>query len=159
MVDNSSEEMFECNMPTDKPISNVLEKGRYKFTVTEIVNGVSKSSGNKMNTVTLNVQGKKLTEYFPLGGNMDWKWGQFLRAIGIREKQASFLVSKKTILEGTGLVDIYIKNKSMEDGTLMPENKISSFSPIEQEIAPANGVEPESAVAEKKEEVKTEDGL
>ena len=87
-----NEDEFDVNGATDSPSSNVLEKGRYKFEVTEIKHHTSQA-GNKSARVILMVEGIRVTDYLPFEGTMIWKWKQFLFSIGIRDKRKKFTSS------------------------------------------------------------------
>ena len=138
-------ETFEVNGSTDAPVSNLLEKGRYKFKVKSIVNHTART-GNKCAKVEMIVNDKKLTDFLILNGQMSWKWRQFLHAIDIRNKATKFEVSKDNIEGREGLVDIGIKTRTYDDNSTAQENTTISYSPIEEEEAPIKGVELEEDV-------------
>lgn len=144
---NYDEEMFEVFGSTDLPMSNVLEKGRYKFMIKDISNFVSQA-GNRCIKVTLDIDGKKIFDNLMPEGKMAWKWNQLLFSIGIRQKGTHFTIPKSKIVGKEGLVDIGVKDRALDDGSIIKENKVNSYSPIEQEVAPIKGVEPEDMPAE-----------
>lgn len=148
-----NDESFEVNGSTEQMVSNILEQGRYPFEVKEATNYTSKS-GNKCIKVEIDVNGKKMTDYLSIEGKMEWKWRQFLFAIGIRDKRTSFSVPKSKIIGVTGLVDIGTKDRTMEDGTIIRENITRSYSPIEEATAPITGVPPEVEIVEKQDKPK-----
>ena len=147
-----NDEVFEVNGSTDAAVSNVLEKGRYKFVVLDASNFISQNQ-NKCVKITLSVGKGKVYDNLLIEGQMSWKWRQFLFAIGIRDKRQAFSVPRSKIVGAEGLVDIGIKDRMLDDGTTVKENKVSSYSPIEQEAAPMTGVpseiEPEPEATDK----------
>jgi len=153
-----NEEMFAAE-DTDMPVSNLLEKGRYEVETIDIKQSISRA-GNNTNKITLKTNdGFFLTDYFVFEGKMAWKWKQFLFAIGIRNK-GQFQIPKSRLIGVKCLADIIIKERSMNDGTLIKENRITAYSPIIEETAPITGVEPEIEPAKetpKKEKEATEE--
>ena len=148
------EESFDVNGSTDAPVSNVLEKGRYSFKVKDITSFISKA-GNNCIKVILSFDGKLINDTLMQEGQMSYKWRQFLYAIGIRKKATNFSVPKSKIVGAQGLADVGVKDRVLDDGSTVKENRISSYSPISQEVAPIKGVEPEEETAE----VVADDGL
>jgi len=138
-----NEDEFEVTGSTDSPSSNVLEKGRYPFEVISIDHHTAVSSGNKSAKVILMVEGLRIRDFLPFEGVMVWKWKQFLFSIGIRDKRKKFIVKKELIVGKKGLVDVGVKDSTYNDGTIMKENMVRSYSPIKEEVAPIKGVEPE----------------
>ncbi len=136
-------EPFEVGGSTDKPVSNVLEKARYKFIVKEVT--PHQSPNNKCAKVVLQVEHVKITEYLVLTGEMSYKWRQFLFAIGIRDKREKWTVNPALIEGKEGLVDLGIKPNfhNPEDN----DNYAMSYSPIKEESAPVAGVPAEEEVA------------
>lgn len=152
---------FGVNEWKNEPESNLLEKGRYKGKVKDITSHVSKNM-NECALVTFNVEGKRVTDYLIRCDSegkkhqMTYKWHNFLFAIGIRNTNRKFAVSKSQIIGKECLVDIG------NDGT---DNKIYGYSPIEESAAPMTDVPPENINNEetkpkkqdKKEEVKKDE--
>lgn len=162
----ADEEMFDYDEPIEGAKSNVIDKGRYKFTVLDISQYVS-SNGNKCAKIKfeLVVEGHKIPMERSIvrEGRMKFQWHNFLFAIGIRSKGAGIEIAKSTIVGATGLVDIGVKDRKMDDGKTMEVNKIINFSPIDKAVAPVDGVPPEDAPAQgeppapKKEPAKTKE--
>ena len=153
-----NEECFEVNGSTDSMASNLLEKGRYKFVVKDATNFTS-SNNNKCVKLVITVEGRTIFDNLLLEGQMSWKWRQFLFAIGIRDKRTAFTVPKNKIVGGEGLVDIGVKDRTLGDGSIIKENKINSYSPIEEETAPIKGVEPEEETKIEPEKKEDDDDL
>jgi len=141
-----NEEIFEGS-DTDLPSSNILEKGRYQVEVIDISSFTSKND-NKCNKAILRTDDKFiLTDYLLAEGKMKWKWSQFLYAIGIRRK-GSFTITKDKIVGLKCLVDVGVRERVNDDGTTVKENRIYSYSPVEQETAPITGVPSEAGTGE-----------
>lgn len=134
---------FEVHGSTDQPVSDLLEKGRYPFEVSEIESHLS-TAGNKCAVVRLRVAGRNIKDYLILEGKMEFRWRQFLFAIGIRDKATYFKVPKAKIVGGKGLVDIGIKT----DRNGFEVNVVRSYSPVAEEVAPLKDVPPEEAPPE-----------
>jgi len=139
-----NEETFEVHGSTDLPVSNLLEKRRYEFEVTEVSNFTS-AKGNRCAKLSLAIEGKKITDILLLEGKMEWKWRQFLFAIGIRDRRTDFSVGRSAIVGKKGLVDVGVRDRVMEDGVIVKDNTIRSYSPIQSPSAPVAGVEPEDS--------------
>lgn len=152
----TGEETFIVNGATNEKVSNIIEKGRYAFVVKDISNFISKAE-NVCMKLTIDIDGKFFNDILMPEGKMEFKWRQFLYAIGIRDKRVKFDVPKSSIVGKTALVDIGIKDRVLDDGSIIKENKINFYSPIEQEIAPINGVEPEVEFKKEKKQEGTQE--
>lgn len=153
MTIETDEEMFEVNGATDLPVSNLLEKGRYRFVVKEVGSHISKA-GNNCVDLKLDIDGKWLFTTLITTGKMEWKWRQFLFAVGIRDRREKFSVTKTSLLGKQGLVDVIVEDKAGYS-----KNEARSFSPIEKEEAPIKGVEPENEVDQPESKPETVDEL
>jgi len=145
---------FEVYGSTDQPSSNLLPAGRYQFTVLEI-DKFSSKKGNPCVKVKIDVEGYHLTDIICIAEKLDWRWRQFLYAIGIRRSSKYFKVANTEIIGKTAMVDIVQRDRELEDGSTVPENRIRMYSSIEEQVAPVKGIEPEVGI-ETEIELKTE---
>jgi hypothetical protein len=134
---------FDVYGSTDQANSNLLPAGRYQFTVVEINDFLSKK-GNFCVKVKLDIETYHLTDIICIAEKIDWRWRQFLYAIGIRRPDKHFKISQEEIVGKTGMVDVVQKDRELDDGTSILENRIRMYSPIEEQVAPVAGVEPEA---------------
>lgn len=141
-----SEKMYHYDEPIEGAKSNIIEKGRYKFKVLDIEEKQS-SNGNPMVDITFDIEGRKWKKNLMLNGQMKFLYHNFLHAIGIRNKGQSIDIPESRILEGVGMIDIGVRDRIMDDGSTMKENKIVNFSAIEEEKAPIAGVPSENETA------------
>lgn len=153
--DEFVDEEFKVYGKTDQPVSNVLEKGRYKFKVKD-VNRHTSGAGNLCMKIELAINSHTLTDFLITEGSMEWKYRQFLFAIGIRDKRTSFSFKKSRVIGAEGLCDVIVKDKSLDDGSTIKQNNIQSYSPIEEETAPMKDVPEEGEVVTETSEVVTE---
>lgn len=140
---------FPVNEWNNKPENNLLEKARYKFKVIDAVPHTA-SSGNECVKITFNVEGKRITDYLircdaqGKKHSMTYKFHNFLFAIGIRNTNKKFTISKNQMVGKEGLCDVSVK----KDGS---DNQINGYSPIEEATAPMNDVPPEGQTESLKE--------
>ena len=135
---------------TDKPSTNVLEKGRYEGEVMDIEKFVA-DSGNNCIRVYFQIEGRKKSDCFPRIASMEWKWSQFLYSIKIRQT-GDFQVTRERIVGQKCLIDV-IKKPTKTDPEIY-ENNIRGYSPIEEQTAPIADVPPEDVQVKKSEPVK-----
>jgi hypothetical protein len=140
---------FEVNEFENRMTKNLLEKGRYKGKCVEAVPHVGKDSGNRCIKATTLVGDKRITDYLVLCDaegkkhKMTYKAHNFLFACGIRNSKRSFTLKGSQVIGKEYLVDVSDK----KDGS---DNQINSYSPIEEETAPMEGVPPENITPETK---------
>ena len=133
---------FTVNEWENNPVYNLLPKGLYEFKVFDANQRIAKS-WNDCIVVVLNVQGKRIQDWLircDMEGKrhqMTYKFHNFLFAIGIRNTNKKFTVSKSQMVGKTGLCDV----KLNKEGT---DNAIDNYSPVEESVAPMKDVPPEN---------------
>ena len=140
-----NEQGYPVNGATDLPNSNVLEKGRYKFTVTKMRKWKSAQQGNPCVEPTLEIDEHTVKDCFVLNNTIGQaRWRQFLYAIGIRDKRKFFNVTDDMIIGKSGTADVVIKDRKYQDGSTSPENKVQMYSLIGEQVAPIADVPEET---------------
>lgn len=145
---------------TDQVLQDVLEPGRYKFKVLD-VKPVTSKSGRKCARVVLELSTNAGTvrrfDTICLERRYDWRWRQFLFAIGIRRK-GEFKLTREEIIGREGWADIVQKERSIAGGVKVVDS-IRAYYPTDGVVKMAN-VPPEnnevSEVSEVKEVTKVE---
>lgn len=135
-------EIYFDGEDTEKMASNLLEKGRYEVETIDINQSVSQNGNKYYKAVLQTKEGVRITDFLLCEGAMKWKWSQYLYAVGIRQK-GQFQVAKSRLVGAKCLADVGVKTRTLDDGSIIKENKVNSYSPIEQATAPIKGVEPE----------------
>ena len=154
MQDKTQEKMLEVYGSTDQPATNVLEPGRYKFQVKQIVRQWQSKKGNPCIEVEFIVGERTIKDTFVTAGKFDYRYRNFLFAIGIRKavkKGESFTISESEINGKQAMMDVAKVNEIFDDGFEYPTNKVRMYSPIQNDTAAIKGipVEPESDTGEK----------
>jgi hypothetical protein len=160
MVDEREQDediSFDVNEWENKSENNVIEKGRYRFKVINAVPHIA-VSGNECVKVTLLVEKKRITDFLIRCDSQGkrtqqtYKFHNFLFALGIRNSNKRFTISKSQLVGKEGMCDVGYKFNENKEPT---DNQINGYSPIEEETAPANDVPPENLPIEK-EKIKSE---
>lgn len=129
---------------TDQVLQDVLEPGRYKFKVLD-VKPVTSKSGRKCARVVLELSTNAGTvrrfDTICLERKYDWRWRQFLFAIGIRKK-GEFKLTREEIIGREGWADIVQKERSIAGGVKVVDT-IRAYYPTDGVVKMAN-VPPET---------------
>lgn len=142
-------ETFGYNGEIEGLKSNVIEKGRYRFKVTDIYKKIS-DAGNNLAIVSFEIWDLAKTQLMgrikkslmtDKEQKMSFLWHNFLFSIGIRSKGA-INIPKERIVKAEGLIDLGIEKNNQD--TSLDQNKILNFSPIEQPTAPISDVPAET---------------
>jgi hypothetical protein len=146
-----------ANVPTysdtDQPGTNILEAGRYEFETIEM-NPFTSRKGNACVYNVMKIQSARKVDPICTAPGFDWRWKQYLHAIGIRRKlkkgEKVFNVNTDDCLHKKGLVDIIVNKDDPENW----RNEIQRYMPLDDKKAPLSGIEDEPS--ESKPEIKPE---
>lgn len=105
--------VIEVTKGTDKPVSNILDPGRYKFKIIDAVKHVS-NRGNECLKVTIEVEGIFLKDYPSIEPKKDWRLRNLLHAVGIR-RSGRFMLNEEELKGKTGLVDIGVRRRAINE--------------------------------------------
>lgn len=149
MGEQENDEVFGYNGEIEGLKSNVIEKGRYRFKVTDIYKKIS-DAGNNLVIVSFEIWDIGKTQIMgrikrslmtDKEQKMSFLWHNFLFSIGIRSKGA-INIPKDKIIGAEGLIDLGIEKNNQD--TSLDQNKILNFSPILQPTAPISDVPAET---------------
>lgn len=145
------------NVEPGQDFDTPIPEGLYRVKIEEIVEGVSKRTGDPMLTITYAVakgdhKGRKVWDYIVLKETQEWKMRQFIDAIGLKAKGT--LDTNK--IEGE-YVNIRVKHDGSEDGEYGISAKVKTVLAIPEEEAEEE-VEAEAEVEEETEEGVEEEG-
>ncbi len=134
---------------TDQPASNLIPKGRYELEVIALTSYTTKSKFKAAVIVSLLLDGKfKSSDLMVVEEGSDWRWKQFLYAIGVRRKLARgekvFNVTDEDVIGKKAFCDVIVDEEDPEN----PRNRISRYIPSDKKDVPASGVKPEPSVKE-----------
>src|ERR1044072_129212 len=131
--------------------------GVYKMVVSNAVKKKSKSSGNDMLELELEVpkgehKGRKVWEYIVLDENSDWKVAQLIDALGMKEKGT--LDTDKLIGKS---VKVRVKHETWETTNDEGEEELQVMSKVGSLLKPKDEAEEEETEEEEEEEESEED--